>query len=331
MPEVDACKVLSDPRKIGRIYYVLEPLLEPPINFKAKIKRCEALLKDAKEEWAQNPYVVGALKLFRIINEKVFEKLDCFKKNNWEIIFITSESKSPSEGYVCTSIFSEQFTLADKILQMERSLYDEFGPSEKQIVYFPVAPVLLPAITSYETCETYNGKEEVILKFPFFEIFKEINQNLPDKQKIVYEDLTRRLNQDSVGRRGLYMFKTLLFDPASAKLVFKLDESESLESIKEQNRLLEDCTYVNRTLFGNAYKNICRKIGFGEDEEVPLFSEEGGYAAKIFEAGEIKISTFGQVTRNSNAKIYGTSSDSAINILKSIIHNVRYGELSFFR
>ncbi|MEM2874163.1 MAG: hypothetical protein QW063_01815 [Candidatus Nanoarchaeia archaeon] len=319
MPLVDACKALSDPQKIGRIYSILEPLLIQPIKFKAKAKRCNKLLEEAKR-WSEKPRVVGALKSYKYLNEAIFARLPSLK--DYEIIFITSESKDPNMGYACTSIFSEFFTLGDRILQMEQELYDEFGPSKKQIVYFPVAPVLFPAATAYEN-------DKVVLKFPFLGIFEEINSKLPPDQSVSISDadLVRRLNQDTEGQKGIYQFKTLLFYPDAAKSVF-VDRDN--ERIKEQEQLLEDCTYVIKGLLGNAYKNICDRLDM--EEPIPLYTEEGGYAAKVFEAGGIKFTTFGQVTRSSKAKIYGgTSSDSAIRILKSAIHNVRYGGMSFYR
>lgn len=319
MPQVDACKALSDPEKIGRIYFILESLLKQPIQFKAKAKRCNKLLQEAIE-WSKKPRVVGTLKSYRYLNEAVFARLPTLR--DYETIFTTSESKDPNMGYVCTAIFSEFFALGDKILQMENELYEEFGPSKKQIVYFPVAPILFPAVTAYEN-------DKVILKFPFSGIFEEINSKLPGDQRVnVSEaDLVRRLDQDSPGQKGIYQFKTLLFYPAAAKLVF-VDPNKP-ESIESQERLLEDCTYEVSTLHGNAYKNVCDKLCLREP--IPLFSEEGGYAAKVFDAGGIGKTTFGQVTRSPQAKRYGSSSDPAIRILKSTVYEVRYGGLSFHR
>jgi hypothetical protein len=288
-------------------------MLPNKIEFRAKQARCNKLLQDALA-FSQKPHVVGSLKSYQYLNSAVFSRLANLE--NCAIIFTTSESRSPT-GYSCVDIFSEHFELGDRLLEMENELYKEFGPSKKQVLYFPVAPILFPAVTAYD-----NG--DVIFKFPFPEVFGKVNKRLPEKQRVSEVSLERRLNQDSEGQKGIYQFKTLLFESDAAKKILIDREGKSDPEINAEERLLEDCTYINRVLIGNAYASIMQKLGL--DGKIPLYSEEGGYAAQIFDAADIQRTTFGQVTRNlsgDQAK-YGTSAHSALDILKSYVHHIRY-------
>ena len=180
-------------------------------------------------------HIVGALKSYRYLNHAIFQRLKSFK--NSEVIFVTSESRDPNMGYVYTSIFMEHSGLGEKILEVENKQYEEFGPSNKQIIYIPVAPIIFPAATTYE-----NNK--VILKFPFGGVFDEVNSKLKGKA-VTNVSLERRLHQDEEGQKGIYQFKSLLFEPGPAKENFLGDligESTDQNLITEKKRYLEDCT-----------------------------------------------------------------------------------------
>ncbi len=319
MPYVDANKALSDPVKVGRLHYILEPFLKKPIEFKAKRKRAQAILDVALEKM-DDSHIISALKSYQLLNKSTFNLLKGLDFNKICPIFTTSESLDPTGSYVCMDIFSEHVVLGEKILQIENELYKEFGHSDKQVLYLPVAPVLFPAITAYDN-------DEVILKHPFPDIFENyVNPCLQSDKPVSSISLERRLGQDLIGQKGIYQFKTLLFDSKSSKNVFVMRSGKTLEEIKDLERFIEDSVYVNKTLMANAYHNICEKLKLSKP--ITLYSQEGGYSGEIFDIGKIEKTTLGQITRNLSpleAKTHGLCSDSALRILKSYLHKIRYG------
>jgi hypothetical protein len=341
MPYVDADKTLSDPAKVGRHFYLLEPFLPKDFDLargNKSAKRLDQILKWSRD-FSKNVHITAPLASYRILHKHFCRRLPELKDKY--VIFMTGESADLSQSrpkWVCYDIFAERFRLSELQLRiinnLDKEYYKEKGKHAEKledIVLFPIAPFAFPAKVARDE------KSHLYLKYPFPDIFEDVNRELENKggKKVNPHYLEKHLHEapfprqdaqtvledypdqflldcfEEFGKKGNYKFSTLLYSSKGCKRVFIDKKVMSLEEQRSKEIKFEHFTFFNSQLLGLAYSAIFDKLG---KKEIDVFAKQTSYVwhPLNFAGGRYEFRDFGGVLRNAKMPVEGESHPAAL-------------------
>ena len=327
MAYIHTGRILADPLKNARLYYILEPFLPEKIDFGTyKNKKMNEIFETTKE-WANNPHIIASLILYRQYHSVLKENLESLKGK--KIIFIpggsidkTVVTGSYKPNMIFHDAFSERFRLTDEIIKSYAKLNEEHGWNLfEQYHYIPISPVILPFHITIEF-KAKHSLENVVEETNNFMSHTGMSARIGATEKSL----------DSGFAAGTSVFSDMLFDSTRAKSVYGKKIKHFIEdyrkgakhldkkSVDELNRLfgsheaimsskdtdvetlIEDHCYFNSFLLAASLNTICEILDL---KEPTVFSRKTCYAlsdvmSKVERIGNRKIDNFGKGTSPKN-------------------------------
>lgn len=319
MPYVDSNKKLSDPRKVGRLFYILSPLLPNKVEIKrGKFKEndLETVLSNSLKK-SRDKRITGSVEGYRIYHEILVDKLALLGKRNVILVTGTTPDMGERPFHLGIDPFYQGARLWDEILKtvnvVDKELKEKYNIEAKSLenyTFIPVAPIVYPINVSRD-----NENLKLVHAFP--EIFDEVNERFSGRKHVPKIKLERTLDQE--GGKGNWEFSTSLFDSHLAKFRYILPNYEA-KLQKKISDLIEKSTYLNRQLLMNAYVTVFDKTGLNK---IPVFAKKTSYVNNVFGLlpSEYKkiLDNFGGVMRNAELTSLAECDPSALNVLKGKI------------
>ncbi|MEM4247653.1 MAG: hypothetical protein QXH80_00095 [Candidatus Nanoarchaeia archaeon] len=330
MTTVDANKKLSDPIKLARLLYVLEPLLEDKLRFERNVAECEKLLEIANMMTKKR--IISPLRDYRTWNSIILDELPKFS----HLEFIATTAETPDLGtdeisYLCVDPISPRNRLFGEIIRAENEVFADFDlkQSKKHIFYAPISPCL---ITWGQTAYKDN---QVIYEMPWEKLVSKFNAQSPADKIRNFKDFswTRGLGHEYTAQKGFFEFHVALFKSGLAEKFEKRklslagippeDFEEVLESKRKEVRLSRQ---VAQTAMAQALKTAYKTLGVPQEHVV--YAKETSYVSELYKK------LYPQYKKKNDMIIRDTKGEdlrlaeckpSAIAILKNYISTVRYG------
>jgi len=267
---VDTIFVLSDPLKVGRLYYILNPFLDK--NLRLNSDYLNSVLQKGKRKYLKS---AKAMEKYNRYEQMVLDSLMAGKFNGKKMIFLSGVSPDLMEtgkpGRSGVDPFCHLYGLSENIIELLSELPPEVGEyCRNNIVFWPVAPIDFPFVADNSMIQHFLMKETM-----------ELSKAIEDEGKIGFGSLEKSL-RDIRDKRGSYEFKERLFD--SKKLKKTIEDNPSMYQKERKKKgffkALSRYTQLSRLLMAEKYKLIFKLTGI---KEISLYSTKGGFASEIME------------------------------------------------
>jgi hypothetical protein len=351
---IPTVRVLSDPFKNARLYYVLEPLLPSEIKFKGPFKKKLEDILQVTREWSEKARITQSLLIYRTYHEHLLGNIEGLKGKQFIFLPATSMDITVSRGEiapreVCCDVFSDRFRLSNDIIRTIIDLNQKEGWNCFDDFHFmAVSHVLIP----------FHVTPDFKIRHSLEAVVEQTNTDMEKLGKEARWGATEKSTEYSF-RAENSRFGPYLFDSSIAKEIYgkkigflverfrkglpvEEEDRKLLERLfadricsitqKDINRQIEDHCCFNSYITAFAYKTIIEKLGI-----MPvLYARNSHLSSKIF--GKLELIGIeqdswakGGVMKNADLSKLGESDPRALDFLKQRLYvffedKIEYGE-----
>lgn len=248
MVNVPTNRILSDPRKIGRHYFVIEPLLPEKIKFSYNDSKNQDLLSTAKE-YSENKRMTGGVKIYRDLHERIRDELERLRERR--VLFVNGICRDRSGEKIGYDLYSTRNRSSDHLMDIV----------DEDWLVIPVAPFFSP-------CEV---KEDMITH-SYIDMIKTLNE----KSKTKGLGQVSKIRGETGMKLGFYQFDESMYNTDQALQQIDRPDDYDPEKFKKE---IGDYVNFNKHLLASMYANIADMIPI--EQEVEVHATKSSYAYQV--------------------------------------------------
>lgn len=253
MVNVPTNRILSDPRKIGRHHFVIEPFLPDDVRFSYNDKKNQELLQNAVM-YGGNRRMTGGVRIYRELHERVRDELDRLRSRR--VLFVNGICRDRSGEKIGYDLYSTRNRSSDYLIDIV----------DEDWVIIPVAPFFSP---------TELKKDTIV--HSYVDKIQELNAR--SKTKGLGEAV--KTKGETGMKFGFYQFDESMYDTGQALQQIERPDDHDLSTFKEEIR---GYVNLNKHLLAMMYANIADMIPI--KDEVEVHATKSSYAYQVIRLAE---------------------------------------------